>query len=68
PLIRDHIWYTIRQVRDTGIATLVVDKTVSEVTAVADRVVVLVKGKFEFDGNPQALLSNPDTLHRLLGV
>ena len=68
PLIRDEIWKTIRLVRDTGIATLVVDKTVSEVTAVADRVVVLVKGQFEFDGTPAALLANPDQMHRLLGV
>ena len=68
PLIRDEIWKTIRRVRDTGIATLVVDKTVSEVCAVADRVVVLVKGRFEFDGTPQALLADPETMHRLLGV
>ena len=45
PLIRDEIWKTIRLVRDSGIATLVVDKTVSEVTAVVDRVVIIVKGQ-----------------------
>jgi branched-chain amino acid transport system ATP-binding protein len=68
PLIRDEIWKTIRLVRDTGITTLVVDKTVSEVTAVAERVVVLVKGRFEFEGTPAALLADAERMHRMLGV
>lgn len=68
PLIRDEIWKTIRLVRDSGITTLVVDKTVSEVTAVAERVVVLVKGRFEFEGTPKDLLADADRVHLLLGV
>ena len=68
PLIRAEIWKTIRLVRDAGIATLVVDKTVSEVTAVADRVVILVKGQFVFEGTPAALNADPDIMHRHLGV
>ena len=68
PLIRAEIWKTIRLVRDSGIATLVVDKTVSEVTAVADRVVIVVKGQLVFEGQPQALLSRPDVMHQHLGV
>jgi branched-chain amino acid transport system ATP-binding protein len=68
PLIRDEIWNTIRLVRDTGIATLVVDKTVSEVTAVASRVVVLVKGQVAFEGKPAALLADADLMQQTLGV
>lgn len=68
PLIRAEIWKTIRMVRDAGIAALLVDKSVAEITAVADRVAVLVKGKFEFEGTPQALLADQATMHRLLGV
>jgi branched-chain amino acid transport system ATP-binding protein len=68
PLIRDEIWRTIRLVRDAGIATLVVDKTVSEVTAVADRVVVVVKGEMQFDGTPKALLADQELMQRTLGV
>ena len=68
PLIRDEIWKTIRLVRDSGIATLVVDKTVSEVTAVADRVVILVKGQIAFDGAPGALQADPHIMHQHLGV
>jgi branched-chain amino acid transport system ATP-binding protein len=68
PLVREEIWRTIRLVRDSGIAVLVVDKTVSEVTAVADRVVILVKGEFAFEGTPAALKADPDVMHRHLGV
>jgi branched-chain amino acid transport system ATP-binding protein len=68
PLIRDEIWKTIRLVRDAGITTLVVDKTVSEVTAVADRVVVLVKGELVFNGAPKALLADQALMQRTLGV
>ena len=68
PLIRDEIWKTIRLVRDSGIATLVVDKTVSEVTAVADRVVIIVKGEVAFEGKPEALKSDPSIMQQHLGV
>jgi branched-chain amino acid transport system ATP-binding protein len=68
PLIRDEIWKTIRLVRDAGITTLVVDKTVSEVTAVADRVIVLVKGELVFEGPPKALLADQALMQRTLGV
>ncbi len=68
PLIRDEIWKTIRLVRDAGITTLVVDKTVSEVTAVADRVVVLVKGELVFNGAPKSLLADQALMQRTLGV
>ncbi len=68
PLIRDEIWKTIRLVRDSGIATLVVDKTVSEVTAVADRVVIIVKGQVAFEGTPGQLKADPVIMQQHLGV
>jgi branched-chain amino acid transport system ATP-binding protein len=68
PLIRDEIWRTIRLVRDAGIAALIVDKTVAEVAAVADRVVVLVKGEIAFEGRPAALTGNAELMRQHLGV
>jgi len=68
PLIRDEIWRTIRLVRETGIATLVVDKTVAEVAAVADRVAVLVKGEIAFEGHPDKLTGNAGLMRQHLGV
>jgi ABC-type branched-subunit amino acid transport system ATPase component len=41
---------------------------VSEVTAVASRVVVLVKGTIAFEGQPAALLADAALMQRTLGV
>jgi branched-chain amino acid transport system ATP-binding protein len=68
PLIRDEIWKTVRLVRESGIATLVVDKSVAEVTAAVDRVMILVKGEVVFEGAAGALLGQPELMHRHLGV
>jgi branched-chain amino acid transport system ATP-binding protein len=68
PLLRDEIWKTIRLIRSTGMATLIVDKTVAAVTAVADRIVILVKGEIVFEGTPADLKANPELMHRHLGV
>jgi branched-chain amino acid transport system ATP-binding protein len=68
PLIRDEIWATIRLVRESGIAALIVDKTVHELAAVADRCVVLVKGRIAYEGRPADLLSQPALMQQHLGV
>ena len=68
PLIRNEIWKTVRLVRESGIATLLVDKSVSEVAALVNRVIILVKGQIVFEGTPQGLESNPEIMHRHLGV
>ena len=67
PLMRDEIWRTIRLVRDSGIAVIVVDKTVSAVLSLADRVTVLVKGSVVYSGAPQALREDAALMHRHLG-
>jgi branched-chain amino acid transport system ATP-binding protein len=68
PLVRAEIWRTVRLARDSGMAAIVVDKTVSEMTAVADRVVILVKGQIAFAGSSQALRENPEIMRLHLGV
>jgi branched-chain amino acid transport system ATP-binding protein len=68
PLMRDEIWRVIGVVRDSGVAAIVVDKTVDAVLALADRAVVLVKGRVAFDGPPAALRADPDLMARYLGV
>jgi branched-chain amino acid transport system ATP-binding protein len=68
PLIAQEIWRIIREVRAQGIATLIVDKNYLDVTAVADRNVILVKGQVVFEGDGKALLASGDVLTRHLGV
>ena len=68
PLIRDEIWRVIATVREGGIATVVVDKTVAAILSVVDRSTVLVKGSVVYDGPPDALRADTELMHRCLGV
>jgi branched-chain amino acid transport system ATP-binding protein len=68
PLIREEIWKTVRLVRESGIATLLVDKSVSEVTALANRVIILVKGQTVFEGKAKDLKFNQEIMEQHLGV
>ena len=68
PLMRDAIWDTIRTVRQAGIATLVVDRTVAAVLSLVDRADILVKGSLAWSGPPERLRADPETMHRHLGV
>ena len=68
PLMRDEIWRVIGVVREAGVASIIVDKTVDAVLSVADRVVVLVKGAVVHDGPPAALRADPELMARSLGV
>ena len=68
PLIRDEIWRTIGVIRSSGLATIIVDKTVAAVSRVADRVIILAKGAVVFNARPSALAADPQFMHRHLGV
>ena len=68
PLISREIWAVIRDIRESGIAVVVVDKNHAQVTAVADRAVVLVKGRTAFAGSSADLRDRPDILRQHLGV
>ncbi len=68
PLVRAEIWRTVRLVREAGIATLVVDKSIADVAGVADRVVVLVKGAIAFEGPPAKLTGDAELMRTHLGV
>ena len=68
PQIAREIWRIIGDIRAHGIATLIVDKNYRAVTAIADRNVILVKGRVVFEGDSRTLLAQPDVLRKHLGV
>jgi branched-chain amino acid transport system ATP-binding protein len=68
PLVAQEIWKTLDAVRGEGIATIVVDKDIGNLSRVADRVLVLSKGTVVFEGTPAALSAEPGLLERHLGV
>ena len=68
PLIAREIWNIIKTIRASGIATIIVDKNYAAVMALADRSVVLVKGRVVFSGESRELADNEELMHRFLGV
>lgn len=67
PLIVAEIWRVIGEIRQSGIATLIVDRDYRKVLANADRALVLQKGQVVLQGSAQEV-SGSDALAGFLGV
>jgi branched-chain amino acid transport system ATP-binding protein len=68
PLIRQQIWYVIRDIKETGIATVIVDKNVDVLLDLSDRAMIMVKGNVVYDGDCDTLRASPDILNTHVGV
>ncbi len=68
PLIAKEIWRIVREIRSSGIATVIVDKNYAHVTALTDRNVVLVKGQVAYECDSATARADPAALHAYLGV
>ena len=66
PLIRQDIWRSLRELKNDGQSILVVDKTLSEILAIADRIYILEKGVVVWSGRSSEL--EPAVQDRYLGV
>ncbi|UWR78006.1 ABC transporter ATP-binding protein [Phaeobacter inhibens] len=67
PVVRQEIWAAIARLKhDSGLSILVVDKTLRELAAVADRAVIVNKGATVWTGAMDAL--TPELKDRYLGV
>ncbi len=67
PVVRREIWAAIGDLKsNSGLAILVVDKSLKELANIADRAVILEKGKSVWDGTLGDL--NDDISNRYLGV
>ncbi|AHG64795.1 ABC transporter ATP-binding protein [Advenella mimigardefordensis] len=68
PLIVEEIWRVIGIIRNSGLATMVVDRNYRKVMDQADRLVVLEKGRVVLEGDARQLRSDPSQIHQYLGV
>jgi branched-chain amino acid transport system ATP-binding protein len=68
PLIAEEIWRILRLIRETGIASVIVDKNFAAVSALADRNIILVKGRVIFEGTAAELRSRPEVMQQNLGI
>jgi len=68
PLVAQDIWRTLGVMRGEGVATIVVDKDIRNLSRIADRIIVLSKGAIVFEGTPENLRGQPEVLERHLGI
>ncbi|KIN75539.1 ABC transporter ATP-binding protein [Sulfitobacter guttiformis] len=67
PIIRQEIWAAIAKLKtETGMAILVIDKSMAELRQVCDRATILERGASVWTGTMAAL--TPDISERLIGV
>lgn len=66
-MIARDIWRIVRTIRETGIATIIVDKNFAAISAITDRNVILEAGLYSMA--PAACLVNkPQLLQSFLGI
>jgi len=66
PLIRAEIWACLARLKAEGLGILVIDKTLAALLLLADRHVILEKGRTVWTGSTAALRAAPDVLARHL--
>lgn len=67
PVVRQEIWAVIQRLKaETGLALLIVDKSLRDLRRVADRAVILERGRDVWSGQMADL--TPETTDRYLGV
>ena len=68
PLVAREIWAILRQLRETRMSSIIVDKNFAAVSAMTDHNVLLVKGRVVARGSVEELKRDPEALQRHLGI
>ena len=67
PIVMDELFDRIIEIRNSGIAVLMVEQNAAQALAIADRGYVLVTGENRFADSGQALLDDPEVRRSFLG-
>ena len=68
PLVRAEIWSALAQLREAGLAMIVIDKYVQRLVAIGDHHVIVEKGRVAWRGSSAALSADRSLWHRFLGA
>ena len=68
PVIREEIWRALAQLKAEGVTTLVIDKYVERLVRLADRHLILERGRVVWSGTSPELDADRGLWHRYLGV
>jgi len=67
PIVMDELFDRIIEIKNTGVAIIIVEQNAKQALSIADFGYVLVGGKNKFTGKGSELLSNPDVRKAFLG-
>jgi branched-chain amino acid transport system ATP-binding protein len=67
PIVMDELFDRILEIRDSGIAVLMVEQNAAQALSIADRGYVLVTGENRFSDTGKALLEDPEVRRSFLG-
>lgn len=68
PLLREEIWRVLRLLKESGQTILVIDKYVERLIALADQHTILERGRVVWQGDSEALKTQPELWKRYLSV
>jgi len=67
PIVMDEIFSNILDVRDAGMAVLMVEQNAQQALNIADKGYVLVSGRNEYTGTGRELINDPEVRKKFLG-
>ena len=68
PLVREEIWSCLEALKRAGQSILLIDKNVNALTRLADRHVIIEKGRVAWTGDSDLLKADLEIQRRYLGV
>ena len=68
PMVRQEIWACIERLKKEGIAILIIDKNIRDLTRISDKDFIIEKGQVTWNGSSDQLLLQQDMLEEKLGV
>ena len=68
PLVREEIWQCLSTLKSMGQSILLIDKNMDKVARIADRHIVLEKGRVVWEGDSASLLADKSIAAAYLGV
>jgi branched-chain amino acid transport system ATP-binding protein len=68
PLVRAEIWQCLTRLKAAGQSILLIDKNVEALIRIADRHVLIERGRVVWSGTSAALAAAPEIQHRYLGI
>jgi branched-chain amino acid transport system ATP-binding protein len=68
PMVRQEIWACLEKLKKEGIAILIIDKNIRDLTKISDKHFIIEKGQVTWHGSSDQLLRQQDILMEKLGI